>query len=218
MNTPTLAFSDQLRIKHDLNHHASRAIGILRGRFLPDLERMPRGFIVEIIEEQDKSVTRIPGVLLNQARDQFMKNPALMGQMVDLMVYPRTVKKALTIQAVQIAPATGRFNPDQDFFYVTGTRMQIRTEGMVKLAIRPNRSKKQMKHNFEPFWIEAYGHLNGEKEGAYLTKMVRRGNRLFVVESQPRPTGKTNARTVRTASNLRRVDSAAKDAAKSPDR
>ena len=209
---PMTTFADQLRITHQQNPHASRAIGLLRGRLLPDLERMPRGFILEIKEENSETVTRLPGLLLNQARDQVFENPALMGQMVDLLVYPRTIKKDLIVQALQIAPATGRFNPDQDFFYVTGTRMRIRTEGMVKLAIRPNRTKKEIKHSFEPFWIEAYGFLEEDKDGAYLTKMVRRGNRLFVVESKPRPTT-GNKNDPQTTTVKRRASGAASDSA-----
>jgi hypothetical protein len=212
-------FSDQLRVSQDLSVHASRAIGVLRGRLLPDLERMPRGFILEITEEHGDKVTRLPGLLQNQARDQIFENPTLMGAMVDVLCYPRTIKKNLTIQAVQIAPAEGRFNPDQDFFYVTGTRMRIRTEGMVKLAIRPNRTKKAIKHSFEPFWIEAYGHLEGDLDAVYLTKMVRRGNRLFVVESKPRPdTGNKNARSPGSTSSKPRTRSAIGSSAEPIDR
>jgi hypothetical protein len=190
-------FSNQIRVRRDLTPHASRAVGILRGRLLPDLERMPRGFILEITEESGV-VNRIPGVMLNQARDQITADPTLIGGMVDILCYPRTVKKDLTIQAVQITPATGRFNPDQDFFWITGTRMKTRAEGMVKLGIRPNRTKKQTSHHFEKFWLELYGHLQDDSEGVFLVKAVRRGNRLFVVESSPRPTG--NKTTNGTAS------------------
>ena len=172
----------------DVNPHASRAVGILRGRIVPDLARAPRGFNL-VIQEEDERTTSIPGVLLDGALDQIQGDPLLLTATVDVLCYPRTVKKDLTIQVLSIAKSKGRYHPDQDFFIIVGTRINTRKEGMIKLAIRPNRTKKKTSHKFERFWLELYGFLNDDDMGVHIVKAVRKGVRLFITESKSRTTG-----------------------------
>lgn len=172
----------------DINPHASRAVGILRGKIIPDPTRAPRGFHLSI-EEEEGHTTLIPGVLLDRALNEIQSDPMLIAKKVDVLCFPRTVKKDLTIQVLSITESKGRYHPEQDFFIIVGTRIQSRRDGVVKLAIRPNRTKKTTSHNFERFWLELYGYLKGDEMGAYIVKAVRKGCRLFVTESKSRSTG-----------------------------
>ena len=209
--------SHKFRLITDVNPHASRAVGILRGRLVPDMERQPRGFTL-VITEQEGHTTEIPGVMLDGALNRIQEDPRLLGSEIDLICFPRTVKKNLTIQAYDITRAKGRFNPDQDFFVIVGKRINSRRDGVVKLAIRPNRTKKKTSHNFERFWLELYGYLEGDLQGAYIVKVIRRGCRLFVTESKFRSTGNTLKANDRTTNDQPRKSSVSiSDSEESPD-
>ena len=203
----------KFRLITDVNPHASRAVGILRGRLVPDLERQPRGFTF-VITEREGHTTEIPGVMLDGALNRIQEDPRLMGCEVDLICFPRTVKKNLTIQAYDITKAKGRYNPDQDFFVIVGSRINSRREGVVKLAIRPNRTKKKVSHNFEKFWLELYGYLEGDLQCAYIVKAIRRGSRLFVTESKSRATGNMQKENGRTTNDQPRNSASSKSDSK----
>lgn len=184
--TPTkVQPTSRIRLNADVSPFAARAVGILRGRILPDPAKGARSFNLEITE-RDGRKNLIPGVMLNSAQRDIIASPLLMVSEVDILCYPRTIGRDLSIQAVAIEKATGRFHPDADFFLISGINLGCRSEGEVKIGVRPNRTKKEQKHHFERFWIRLYGYLKGDLQAFYHLKAVRKGTRLFIVDSNPR--------------------------------
>jgi hypothetical protein len=186
------ASKQKLRLTTEVSPYASRAVGLLRGRIVPAPNEGPRNFNL-FVKESDGNETIIPGIMFDQAQRMIIENPSLLMGEADVLCYPRTVGKELHIQAFELSPSNGKYHPDQDIFLISGMNLGSRYPGRVKIGIRPNRTKKQQKQQFERFWLHLHGFVEGNHRCFYHLRTLRKGSRLYIVESTPRLPEKTDA-------------------------
>lgn len=156
---------------------ASRAIGILEGHLRLDPINGEKS-IVLITDDG----AEIPGIVHGKAADAIINDPTLLAVRVRMLAYPRTEKNRLKLIAVDLEEAGDSVSKQADFFLIQGFNLGSRSKGMSQIGIRPN---KRSKHQFERFWITLHGHLKDEIRCVYQLKALRKGRKLFIMESDP---------------------------------
>lgn len=156
---------------------ASRAVGILEGQIQLDPIRGEKA-IVLITDDG----AEIPGAVHGQAANAIIENPVLLATRVRVLTYPRTRKNFLEILVVTVEAAGPQPSSDKDIFLIQGLNLGTRSRGKSQIGIRPN---KRTRHRFERFWLTLYGHLNENMRCVYQLKALRKGRKLFIVESVP---------------------------------
>ena len=156
---------------------ASRAVGILEGRIVLNPINGEKSIVFHTSDGEE-----IPGGVQDKAAKAILENPLLLTIPVRALVYPRTRRSRLEAIIVDIEEAGNDVSKQKDFFLVQGFNIGSRASGMSQLAVRPN---KRSKHQFEKFWLSMYGHLREDMKCVYRTKVLRRGRKLFIVESDP---------------------------------
>ena len=124
----------------------------------------------------------IPGVVHERSAQAIVENPLLLAVPIRALVYPRTEKSRLKVIIVDLEEAGEDRSKQNDFFLIQGYNIGSRVPDMSQLAIRPN---KRSKHQFEKFWLSLYGHLTNNERCVYRVKALRKGRKLFIVESDP---------------------------------
>ena len=155
----------------------SRAIGILEGMIRLDPINGERSFVLTTSDGAE-----IPGIVHGKAAESILENPMLLAVKTRVLAYPRTEKNKLKLIAVDVEEAGDTTSRQSDFFLIQGFNLGTRTLGMSQIGIRPN---KRSKHQFEKFWITLHGHLKDEMRCVYQLKALRKGRKLFIVESDP---------------------------------
>ncbi len=176
---------------------ACRAIGILEGRIKLDLATGHKSIILVTADG-----TEIPGVAQGRAAERILENPSLLFERVRLLVYPRTEKRLLKFITVdlELAPE-GEKSSQADLFLIQGMNI-TQQPSRPQISIRPN---KKSKHTFERFWLNLFGHLNENLNCVYQVRTIRKGRKLFIIQSDPQlpkgciPTERTKRRS--SASN-----------------
>jgi hypothetical protein len=157
---------------------ASRAIGILEGQLRLDPAQGERSLILITDDGAE-----IPGVVHGKAAQRIIEDPTLLAVRVRALVYPRTERNKLKIIIVDIEAANLADRSSQvDLFLIQGFNLGTRNPAMSQIGIRAN---KRSKHQFERFWLSLYGHLKSERRCVYKIKALRRGRKLFIIESDP---------------------------------
>jgi hypothetical protein len=157
---------------------ASRAVGILEGQLRLDPVQGERSILLITDDGAE-----IPGVVHGRAAQRIIEDPSLLGIRVRALVYPRTERNKLKILIVDIEPASiGDRSSQVDLFLIQGFNLGTRNPAMSQIGIRPN---KRSKHQFERFWLSLYGHLKDEQRCVYKIRALRRGRKLFIIESDP---------------------------------
>lgn len=157
---------------------ASRAIGILEGKITLDLQNGCKSIVLTTDDGAE-----IPGVAQGRAAERIIEDPSLLFQRVRLLVYPRTERsllKFITVD-VELAPE-GEKSKQSDVFLIQGFNIGKRSNSRAQIAIRPN---KRSKHTFEKFWINLQGHLTEDLPCVYQVKAIRKGRKLFIIQSEP---------------------------------
>jgi hypothetical protein len=167
-----------ISLDHNPPDFVSRAVGVVAGRLRPD---PVNGVQAVILTTEDG--TEIPGVIQKQAAKKIMDNPALMVETLECLAYPRTERRLLKLIIVDLEPTElSTWNKDRDIFLIQGMNIGSRLNNVVQLAIRPNRNST---NQFERFWICLNGHLTDDQRVVYKVKALRKGRKLFIVESAP---------------------------------
>ena len=156
---------------------ASRAVGILEGHIKLDPTRGEKAIILVTPDEAE-----IPGNVHGQAAEAIIHNPLLLAVPVRVIAYPRTRKNFLEILVVNVEEAGKTPSHEKDFFLIQGWNLGSRVRGMSQIAIRPN---KKTRHHFEKFWLSLHGHLKENMKCVYQLRALRKGRKLFIVESAP---------------------------------
>ena len=156
---------------------ASRAVGIIEGRIVLDPINGEKSITIVTPDGAE-----IPGVVHEKAAQAIVGNPLLLAVPIRALVYPRTVKSRLKVIVIELEEAGDDRSRQNDFFLIQGYNIGSRVPEMSQLAIRPN---KRSKHQFEKFWLSLYGHLTNNQRCVYRAKVLRRGRKLFIVESDP---------------------------------
>ena len=156
---------------------ASRAVGILEGRIRLDPIRGEKAVVLITDDEAE-----IPGMVHGQAANAIIENPMLLASRVRVLSYPRTRKNFLEILVVDVEEAGPRPSADKDFFLIQGLNLGSRSRGKAQIGIRPN---KRTRHHFERFWLTLHGHLKENMKCVYQLRALRKGRKLFIVESAP---------------------------------
>ena len=156
---------------------AARAVGILEGRLSLTPSNGERSITLSTPDGGE-----IPGVVHGRAADSIIENPLLLAVPVRALVYPRTHKSRLEIIAVDIEEAGTEVSKENDFFLIQGMNIGSRLPDMAQISIRPNRRSK---HQFKKFWLSLYGHLVENQRCVYKLKALRKGRKLFILESEP---------------------------------
>ena len=155
----------------------SRAVGILEGMIVLKPVMGLKAFALVTDDGAE-----IPGGVHGRAAEAIFENPLLLTVRTRLLVYPRTTKNILEILAVDIEPAGDEVSKQNDMFLIQGFNVGTRSPGKSQIGIRPN---KRSKHQFKKFWLTLHGHLNDELRCVYQLKALRKGRKLFIVESSP---------------------------------
>lgn len=156
---------------------ASRAIGILEGHITLNPLEGERSFILTTADDAE-----IPGVVHGKAAEAIIADPSLLAKRTRMLVYPRTERNRLKLIAVDLEDAGDVKSSQSDRFLIQGFNIGSRVRGVSQIGIRPN---KRSKHQFEKFWLSLYGHLTDEKRCVYQLKAIRKGRKLFILESDP---------------------------------
>ncbi len=155
----------------------SRAVGVLEGTIVLNPSGGEKAFVLVTDDGAE-----IPGGVHGKAAEAIFSNPLLLTMKTRLLVYPRTTKNYLEILAVDIEPAGDVSSKQKDMFLIQGFNVGTRAPGKSQIGIRPN---KRSKHQFKKFWITLHGHLNGDLRCVYQLKALRKGRKLFILESNP---------------------------------
>ena len=155
----------------------SRAIGIMEGMIRLDPISGERSFILVTSDGAE-----IPGIVHGKAAEAIINNPMLLAVRARILAYPRTEKNKLKLIAVDVEEAGDDVSRQSDFFLIQGFNLGSRSEGMSQIGIRPN---KRSKHQFAKFWLTLHGHLTDEMRCVYQLKALRKGRKLFILESDP---------------------------------
>lgn len=156
---------------------ASRAVGILEGRIVLDPINGEKAITLVTPDGAE-----IPGVVHEKAAQAIVENPLLLAVPIRALVYPRTVRNRLKVIVVDLEEAGEDRSKQNDFFLIQGFNIGSRVPEISQLGIRPN---KRSKHQFEKFWLSLYGHLTNNERCVYRVKALRKGRKLFIVESDP---------------------------------
>lgn len=159
--------------------YAARAVGILEGHLRPVPAQGPLAVIITTADG-----TEIPGVVHKRAKERIVEDPSLMGRKLRFLIYPRTHRNLLEAIVVDLEEIEDESQPsvEADTFLIQGINIGSRLKGQVQIGIRPNRKSP---HQFERFWLTLYGHLIQDQKCVYRVKAIRRGRRLYIVESDP---------------------------------
>lgn len=155
----------------------SRAVGILEGTVVLNPKGGDKAFLLVMDDG-----TEIPGGVHGRAAEAIFENPLLLTMRTRLLVYPRTTKNLLEILAVDIEPAGDKVSKENDMFLVQGFNLGSRNPSRSQIGIRPN---KNSKHQFKSFWVTLHGHLKENLKCVYQLKALRKGRKLFILESHP---------------------------------
>ena len=155
----------------------SRAVGILEGKIVLNPSAGQKAFLLVTDDGAE-----IPGGVHGKAAEAIFENPLLLTMRTRLLVYPRTTKNLLEILAVDIEPAGEVVSKQNDMFLIQGFNVGTRNPGKSQIGIRPN---KRSKHQFKKFWITLHGHLTEDLRCVYQLKALRKGRKLFILESSP---------------------------------
>ena len=157
---------------------ASRAIGILEGKISLDLQNGDKAIILTTDDGAE-----VPGVAQGRAAERIIEDPTLLFQRVRLLVYPRTERSLLKFITVdlELAPE-GEKSKQADLFLIQGFNIGKKGKSKSQIAIRPNRRSK---HVFEKFWLNLTGHLTEDLACVYQVKAIRKGRKLFIIQSDP---------------------------------
>ena len=155
----------------------SRAVGILEGRLQLNPTEGEKSFV--LLTDDGAS---IPGGVHGRAAEAIISNPMLLATTVRILVYPRTTKNFLEVIAVDIEEVGSTSSKQKDMFLIQGFNLGTRSPGKSQIGIRPN---KRSKHQFEKFWLTLFGHLTQDMRCVYQLKALRKGRKLFILESDP---------------------------------
>lgn len=155
---------------------ASRAVGLIEGRLALHPADGPNAIT---ITTDDGAV--IPGSAQSRPIEMILADPSLLGERVRCLVYPRTEKTLLRVQIVSLELAAER-SPQSDLFLIQGWNLGSRRDNLAQVGIRPNRKSK---HQFERFWISLHGRLTDNLKCVYQVRAIRKGRRLFIIQSDP---------------------------------
>ena len=175
----------------------ARAVGILEGHLLLNPAGGEKAF--KLIDDDG---TEIPGIVHERAAKAIVENPMLLAVRVRLLVYPRTSANVLELIAIDIEEAGDEVSKQKDFFLIQGYNVGTRSPGKSQIAIRPNRHAK---HQFKKFWLTLHGHLNDDLPCVYQLKALRKGRKLFILESSPIQPKNTSNSKVEPSRKLSRV-------------
>lgn len=157
---------------------ASRAVGIVEGR----LVLTPvNGENTAELHTDDGTV--IPCFVQTKARQTIIGDMTMLSSKVRCLAYPRTRRTLLELAIVDLELVTdGQVSPQNNVFLIQGMNIGSRRAGYSQIGIRPNQKSH---HKFERFWLTLKGHLTDNLNVVYQVKAVRRGRRLFIIESDP---------------------------------
>jgi hypothetical protein len=160
----------------------AKAVGVLTGQLIPK----PDGRTATILCVDSGTQVMIPATLHDRAIEQLMADPSLFGKKLDLLVWPRTCPHDLEVIVITLEAAVPN-NPDRDHFLIQGMALRMKPNSkMVKIGIRNNSSDRNNTSRFERFWLSLHGHLRGNHVNTiYQVKAVRKGSRLFIIDSSP---------------------------------
>jgi hypothetical protein len=157
---------------------ASRAVGIVEGR----LALTPANG-ENTAELHTDDGTAIPCFVQTKARQTIMADMTMLTSKVRCLAYPRTRRTLLELAIVDVElVAEGERSPQNDLFLIQGMNIGSRRPGYSQIGIRPNQKSH---HKFERFWLTLKGHLTDNLNVVYQVRAVRKGRRLFIVESDP---------------------------------
>ena len=157
----------------------ARAVGVLTGTIRPSADGRSGTLIT-------RDQIEIPITIHDRAISTLMADPTLFTKELDCLVWPRT--SSMELRAIVIAiEAAAKNNPDRDQFVIQGISLRSRQLTRTsKIGIRPNTSDRSNTSRFERFWINLHGYLtDGILNTIYQIKAVRKGSRLFIIESAP---------------------------------
>ncbi len=174
----------------------ARAVGILEGQLVLNPAGGEKAF--KLVTDDGAEV---PGIVHGKAAKAIIENPLLLGVRVRLLAYPRTSSNILELIAVDIEAAGDEVSKQKDMFLIQGYNVGTRSPGKSQIGIRPNRNSK---HQFKKFWLTLHGHLNEDIRCVYQLKALRKGRKLFILESSPiQP--KKSPKSIDTPRKLSRV-------------
>jgi len=161
-----------IQIDRSVPATAPRAIGVITARIVPDQFGNQARFVLP-----DETVIR--GAVSPLVKQRLIRDAAHLGELMDVLVYPRTHKRDLMVYAINHELADPDHpNPDSDHFVVSGLNIGSRLDGVSNIAIRTP-------EGVEKFWLRLHGYLSGDVEkGIYSCEVVRRRSRLYIIESK----------------------------------
>lgn len=157
----------------------AKAVGVLTGKLVPS----PNGRTGTIVTRDN---IHIPASLHDRAISLLRDDPTLFTAELDLLVWPRTCPYDVEVIVVTLAKSEVN-NPDRDHFLIQGISLRNRPNSKIsKIGIRNNTSDRNNTSNFSRFWLNLHGHLREQMVNTvYQVKAVRKGQRLFIIESNP---------------------------------
>lgn len=179
ITTTTKERNTVITIDRSAPSFVARAVGVLTGTLRPS----PDGSSGILITRDQ---IEIPITIHERALAKLIADPTLFTEEVDCLVWPRT--NAMELRAIVINLETAaKNNPDRDHFLIQGISLRSRQFTRTsKIGIKPNTSDRKNTSRFERFWISLHGYLaEGLLNTVYQVKALRKGSRLFIVESCP---------------------------------